>query len=130
MPPKRRPAKHQKLPATPIADLQRQLDEKARQLREEMERCEKFMAEAPARKKEVQRIQREEIIKARAKGVPSLTNARTTLADPRFGSDEKLRNVVRPRLRGERSQGKVMFFILLAGLIGVLAWAYTTFSGG
>ena len=34
-----------------------------------------------------------------------------------------------PRLRRERSQGRLTFFLLLFALLLVLAWAYTTFAG-
>jgi hypothetical protein len=127
---KRRLAKQQKLPATALDEQQRKLEEKARALREQTARYEEFLAKAPEIKKERERVVREELVKARSRNVPALCGARTKLPDYRHEDRLNVGTTARrPRLRSERSQGRLTFFILLIGLIGVLAWAYTTFSG-
>lgn len=129
---KERRPKQAKLPATALDEQQRKLDEESRKLREQVERYEKLLANAPAIKKAGERRKREELLNNRAKGVVAPAFSRTALPDPRYRHEQLRVGTAsrQPRLRGERSQGKVMFFILLIAFIAMLGWVWTTFSRG
>ena len=129
---KQRPAKQQKLPATALAEQQRKLEEDQRRVREEMERCQQLIAKAPEIKKERERLQREALIKKRATSVAAPSGSRTALPDPRYRHEQVYASTLvrAPRLRVERSQGKFMFFILLAAFIGMLVWVWASFARG
>jgi hypothetical protein len=127
---KRRPASQQKLPATSLDEQERQLEEKRRKIREELAQCKDFLAKAPEIKKEQERRMREELVKKRATRVPAVSRNRSALPDNRHEYEYHATTAVerRPRLRRERAQGRLTFFLLLFALLLVLAWAYTTFA--
>ncbi len=129
MPSKRRPASQQKLPATSLDEQERQLEEKKRRIREELAQCQEFIDKAPEIKKEQERRMREELVKKRATREPVISRNRSALPDHRHVYHGTTAVERRPTLRRERSQGRVTFFLLLGGLLLVLAWAYTTFAG-
>jgi len=130
MPSQRRPAKDPKLPATSLEEQERLLEERKRQIREEMAQCQEVVKRAPEIKQEQARIRREEIAKIRASQLPPAQRRRSALPDIRHHYQYQVAPQVQrgPRLRRERSQGRLTFFLLLAALLVVLAWAYTTLT--
>jgi hypothetical protein len=128
---KRRPARQEKLPATSLEDQERQLAAEKQRIREEMEAHEAFLKKVPQIKREQERRQREELVKKRATRVAPVSRARSALPDNRHEYEYRASTAVdrRPKLRRERAQGRFTFFLLLVALLGVLAWAYTTFAG-
>ena len=132
MPVKDRRPKQEKLKATAIDEQQRKLEEETRKLQAEMARCQALIDKAPEIKKAQERKKREEFVRNRAKPVAGPSFSRTALPDPRYRHEPLYvgTSARQPQLRGERSQGKVMFFILLIAFIAMLGWVWTTFSRG
>ncbi len=132
MPSKRRTAHEQKLPATSLEEQERQLEEQRRKIREEMQQVEDFLKKAPAIKKEQELRKREELVQKRATRVPQVSRNRSALPDNRhihiYNAEAPLQPQRSPRLRRERSQGRLTFFLLLFALLVVLGWAYSTFA--
>ena len=125
MTPKRRSAKQDKLPATPIDAQKRKLEEEERRLQEKMERCNELIQKAPEIKEQRTKLAREALIKARSRGADAIPSSRTALPDPRYrGEQVRARTATGPRLRSERAQGRALFFFLLAVLLGAMTWAY------
>jgi hypothetical protein len=132
MPSKRRPtSRQQKLPATSLDEQERQLEEQRRKIREELERCQEFLKEVPQIKKQQEQRMRDELVRKRATRAPQIARRPSALPDNRH---EYIYNAVptaaqhSPRLRRERSQGRLTFFLLLFALLLVLGWAYSTFA--
>lgn len=124
----KRPQKNAALPASPLDAKQRALQEQERKLHERMAKYEKLIEEAPklaaARAKE----QREELIRRAARTVKTVGN-NNALPDRRYDA-----NVGAPaqyrRMRGERRQGRLMFFILLLVLGLAVCYLYYTVTRG
>lgn len=133
MPSKRRPARQQtQLPATSLEEQARKLEEDKRRIAEEMRQCEEFLRMAPEIKREQAKRLRDELVRKRATGAPQVTERRRALPDTRyihsFNAEVEERPRRSPRLRKERSQGRLTFFLLLFALVIVLGWAYSTFA--
>jgi hypothetical protein len=127
MPPPRRNSGKDKAPS-PIDEKARALAEQEAQLRAKMESCQKLIEEAPKLAEEQRKLRREELIN-RASRTEARHGSRAALPDRRFGYEA---NVAAPaqrrRLRAERRQGRLTFFILLLTLAGLVSWAYYTFT--
>lgn len=132
MPSKRRTANQQKLPATSLEEQARKLEDDKRRIAEELRQCEEFLKKAPEIKKEQEKRMRDELVRKRATAAPQVTPRRRALPDNRyihsFNAEVDDRPRRSPRLRKERSQGRMTFFLLLFALVMVLGWAYSTFA--
>ena len=127
MTPKRPKPGPQKL-ESPLDARKREIAEKEARNRAEMERCEKVIQEAPERAEKIARARREEMI-ARASRTDRRTAAPASLPD-RWRTLEV--NSAPPgrhkRLRAERRQGRLRFFLLLLTLLGLAYWLYYTLA--
>jgi hypothetical protein len=128
--PTKRPQKDAPLPATPLGARQRALQEQERKLRERMEKYQKLIEEAPKLAAERAREQREELITRAARTVKHAGGG-NALPDRRYGLDA---NVAVPaqqrRMRAERRQGRLMFFVLLLTLAAAVCFLYYTVTQG
>src|SRR4051794_9334928 len=115
--PKRRKSPPQKL-ESPIDAKMRDVVEREAKTRAEMEECQKVIKEAPQRAEKIAQARREEI-RARATRTEMRRTHPAALTD-KWRTLEV--NVAVPaqykRLRKERRQGRLLFFALLAVLIG------------
>jgi hypothetical protein len=114
--------------ATPLTAKQRALIEEEQRIKAEMERCSKFVEEAPKRAEKIQRDQREELIR-RAATMHGGGGGSTRALDRRFGLDANVAPAER-RTRAERRQGRLMFFVLLLALAGAIFYFYYTVTHG
>lgn len=113
---------------TPLTVKQRALLEEEQRVKAEMERCSKFVENAPKRAAEIQREQRDELLRRAA---TTHKGPRPTALVDRRGLLEV--NVVVPaqrRMRAERRQGRLMFFLLLLTLAGAILYLYYTVTRG
>lgn len=94
-------------------------------LRAQMEKYQRLIEEAPKKAKAMARARQEQLVAQRSKIQQPQGRARAALPDRRFelnaGAPARER-----RLRVERNQGRMMFFILLLVFASVLAWVYFT----
>ena len=110
-------------PVTPLNQKQEELAQKESQLREEMQRLERMIAEAPRLAEETTRRQREEILQRASEGGRRL-DVSMALQDKRFGDDA----YGRPRrgsLRKERREGRLLFLVLVIALALAIIWLAT-----
>lgn len=123
-PKRRKPDPHQ--PESPLDARKREIAEQEAQNRAARERCEKVIQEAPERAEKIAKARREEVI-ARANRTDRRRESPAALPD-RWRTLEV--NAAAParhkRLRAERRQGRVLFFLLLLTLLGVAYWLYCT----
>jgi hypothetical protein len=123
-PPKKRAA----TTGTTLTAKQRALLEEEQRVKAEMERCARFVEDAPKRAAELQREQREELLRRAAtthKGIGS-----TKIIDRRVALEANVAAPAQRRMRAERRQGRLMFFILLLALAGSIFYLYYTVTRG
>src|ERR1044071_5850249 len=108
----RRPSKP-KTP-TPLNRKQEELAERQVQLRSEMEKLERMIAEAPRVAEEATRRQREELL-SRASDERSRLDVSIALRDKRWG-DDHVEAGRRRSLRKERREGRIVFIVLVIAL--------------
>jgi hypothetical protein len=113
---------------TPLTARQRELLEQEQRLKAEMEACTKFVKEAPERIAKKQREQRDEILRRAA--MPHRGGGSTKVVDRRFELEANVVAPVQRRMRAERRQGRLMFFILLLTLAGAIFYLYYTVTHG
>jgi hypothetical protein len=97
-------------------DLARQESE----LRDQMEKLERMIADAPKVAQELGRQQREELL-ARATEERSRLDVSLALHDKRYG-DDGAPFLPRRALRKERREGRIIFILLVLVLMGVVIW--------
>lgn len=114
---------------TALTAKQRALLEEEQRVKAEMERCTRLVEDAPQRAEKIRREQREELLRRAAmthKGMGS-----TKIIDRRVALEA---NVAAPaqqkRMRAERRQGRLMFFVLLLSLAGAILYLYYTVTHG
>lgn len=126
----KRPQKADPLPPTPLDARQRALQEQERKLQERMAKYEKLIEEAPKIAEQRARDQREELIR-RAARTDKRSGSVAALPDRRFGLEA---NVAAPaqqrRMRAERREGRLMFFVLLLTLAAAVLYLYYTVTQG
>jgi septal ring factor EnvC (AmiA/AmiB activator) len=105
---------------TPLTEKQQELARREAQLRNEMQKLERMIAEAPRKAEETNRRQREEIL-ARASEGSSRLDVSIALQDKRWGDGG---NYNRPRvsLRKERREGRIIFLVLVIVLAAAVLW--------
>jgi hypothetical protein len=116
---RRRPPK----PGTPLNQKQRELAHEESQLRGEMEKLERMIAEAPRVAQETSRRQREELL-ARATEGGSRLDVSIALQDKRWG-DVGRSGGRRKSLRKERREGRIIFLVLVIALGLLVLWLVT-----
>ena len=125
--PKRRKADAQKS-ESPLDAKMREVAEREAKNRAEMEQCEQVIKEAPLRAKQKAEEQRAQLITSAARTETRRGNP-AALPDRWRSLDA---NVAVPaqhkRLRAERRQGRLLFFMLLFALLGAGYWLYYTLA--
>jgi hypothetical protein len=107
-------------PGTPLNQKQEELAQRESQLRGEMEKLERMIAEAPRVAEETTRRQREELL-ARASEGRSRLDVAIALQDKRWGDDGRPRGR-RKSLRKERREGRIIFLVLVIALGVLVIW--------
>ena len=111
---------------TPLDTQKANIAEQEAKVRAKVEQYQRLIDEAPKKKQERQRIEREEFV-ARASRTEARTSSRAALPDPR----RYYLNVGAPsqykKLRAERNRGRFLSFLLLVIFAIVATWVYLTF---
>ncbi len=110
---------------TPLTEKQRQLAQAEARLRDDMEKLERVIADAPRRAEETTRRQREELIARAAEGGSRL-DVSIALQDKRFGDGGAYRGR-RVSLRKERREGRIIFLLLVIALAAAVLWLVSHF---
>ena len=113
---RRRPPKA----GTPLNQKQEELAQRESDLRGEMEKLERMIAEAPRVAEETTRRQREELL-ARASEGRSRLDVSIALQDKRWGDDYRSSGK-RRSLRKERREGRIIFLVLVIALGVAILW--------
>ena len=107
-------------PGTPLNQKQEELAQKESQLRGEMEKLERMIAEAPRVAEETTRRQREELL-ARATEGRSRLDVSTIALQDKWGDVGSSRGR-RKSLRKERREGRIIFLVLVIALGVAIIW--------
>ncbi len=110
---------------TPLNQKQEELAQRESQLRGEMEKLERMIAEAPRVAEETTRRQREELLTRASEGRSRL-DVSTTLQDKRWGDDGRISGQ-RVSLRKERREGRIVFLVLVIALCVAVVWLVSHF---
>src|SRR3954471_9662913 len=116
---RRRPSKA----GTPLNAKQDELAQRELQLRDEMQKLERMIEDAPRLAEEKPRRQREELL-ARATAGRSRLDVSIALQDKRWGDDGNLGGP-RRSLRKERREGRIIFIVLMIALAAAVLWLLT-----
>ena len=112
-------------PATALDQTKRELARQESELRDQMEKLERMIADAPRVAEELTRHQREELI-MRATEERSRLDVSVALHDKRYGDDSR----ALPRrgaLRKERRDGRIVFLLLVIALVAAVVWLIAHF---
>lgn len=116
------PAKKPVRGDTPLDAKQKAIAEQEKKLQSQMEKYQKLIEEAPRLAKERDRKMREQFV-TRAARTEQRGRPRAALPDRRYELNAAAPARQR-RLRAEKNQGRMMFFILLLVFGAVVAWLY------
>lgn len=122
------PRKGTKTAASPLTAKQRALHEEEQKVKAQMERYSKFVEDAPERAAKMQRDQRDELLRRAA--TMHTGGGSTRVIDRRFELEATVAAPVQRRMRAERRQGRLMFFVLLLALAGAIFYLYFTVTHG
>ena len=110
---------------SPLDARRRSLAEEEAKLREQMEQQQKLIEDAPKIARERARQRREELI-TRATRTDARPGSKAALIDRRFYEANVAAPAQHRRLRAERRQGRLTFFVLLIVFSAVIFWLYYT----
>src|SRR2546421_6877264 len=110
-------------PGTPLNQKQDELAQRESQLRGEMEKLERMIAEAPRVAEETTRRQREELLERASEGRSRL-DVSVALQDKRWGEDSQTGGR-RGALRKEQREGRIIFLVLVIALGLAVVWLLT-----
>ena len=113
--------------ATALDQTKQELARQESELRDQMEKLEQMIADAPRVAEEMTRQQREELL-IRATEERSRLDVSLALHDKRYGDDGFAKSP-RRALRKERRDGRIVFLLLVAALIVAVFWLVTHFRG-
>jgi septal ring factor EnvC (AmiA/AmiB activator) len=105
---------------TTLDQSKQQLAQQESELRNQVEKLEKMIADAPRLGEEMERRQREELLERANEGRNRL-DVSIALQDKRFGGgagDGRRRG----SLRKEKREGRIVFLVLLVALAGAVIW--------
>ena len=105
---------------TPLNQKQEELAQRESQLRGEMEKLQRMIAEAPRVAEENTRRQREELLNRATEGRSRL-DVSIALQDKRWGDDNRTGGR-RISLRKERREGRIVFLVLVIALCVAIIW--------
>ena len=112
-----------KAAGTPLNAKQQELAQRESQLRDEMQKLERMIQEAPMVAQERSRQQREEILSRASEGGSRL-DVSIALQDRRY-RDGGTYNRPRRALRKERREGRIVFLVLVVVLAAAVLWLMT-----
>jgi septal ring factor EnvC (AmiA/AmiB activator) len=107
---------------TPLNDKQAELARRESELREEMQKLQRMIAEAPRKAEEQSRRERDALLE-RARG-DSRLDVSIALNDKRF-SDGGGYGARRGSLRKEQREGRIVFLVLVIALAAAVLWLVT-----
>ncbi len=116
---RRRPSKSD----TPLTGKQNELARREAKLREDMQKLERMIADAPRKAEETSRRRREELL-ARASEGGNRLDVSIALQDKRYG-DGGGYSGRRRSLRKERREGRILFLVLALALAAAVLWLVT-----
>jgi septal ring factor EnvC (AmiA/AmiB activator) len=105
---------------TALNQRQEDLSRQETELRDQVQKLERMIADAPRVAEEVERQQREELL-IRASEGGSRLNVSVALQDKRYGDDTGTTRK-RGSLRKERREGRIVFLVLIIALTAVVIW--------
>jgi septal ring factor EnvC (AmiA/AmiB activator) len=105
---------------TPIDQKHQQLAKQESELRNQVQKLERMIADAPQVAEETARRQREELLTRASEGRNRL-DVSVALQDKRYGDDNGGTRR-RVSLRKERQEGRIMFLVLVVALAVTLIW--------
>jgi septal ring factor EnvC (AmiA/AmiB activator) len=103
---------------TTLDQTKQELARQESQLREQMQKLERMIAEAPSVAEKIEKQQREELLLRASEGGSRL-DVSLALHDERYGA-----GISKPRgsLRKQRREGRILFLLLVVALLIVAAW--------
>jgi hypothetical protein len=106
--------------ATTLDHTKQQLARQESELRDQVQKLERMIADAPRLAEEAERRQREELLMRASEGGSRL-NVSAALQDKRYGDDA---GTARPRgsMRKERRDGRIVFLVLIIALAATVLW--------
>jgi hypothetical protein len=106
--------------ASTLDQSKQDLARRESELRDQMEKLERIIADAPRVAEEMTRQQREELLTRASEGRSRL-DASVALQDKRYGDDAG--SARRPgALRKERREGRIVFILLMIILVALVIW--------
>jgi septal ring factor EnvC (AmiA/AmiB activator) len=114
---RRRPSKS----GTPLNAKQDELAQRELQLRDQMQKLERMIADAPRAAEAKSRQQREELLSRASQGGSRL-DVSVALQDKRWGDDGGASPARRGSLRKERREGRIVFIVLVIALSAAVIW--------
>ena len=105
---------------TPLDQKQQELARRETELRSEVEKLERMIADAPRVAEETSRRQREELLMRATEGRSRL-DVSVALQDKRYG-DDHWSGRRRGSLRKERREGRIVFLVLVIALSVAIVW--------
>lgn len=108
---------------TPLNAKQQELAQRESQLRDQMQKLERMIQEAPLAAQERTRQQREDILSRATEGGSRL-DVSIALQDRRY-RDGGAYNRPRRALRKERREGRIVFLVLVVVLAAAVLWLIT-----
>ena len=106
---------------TPLNKKQEELVRREKALRDEMQKLERVIAEAPRVAEDMTRRQREEML-ARASEGRGRLDVSIALQDKRYGDGATYGGGRRVSLRKERREGRIIFLVLVLALAVAVIW--------
>lgn len=111
---------------TPLNEKQCELARRETQIRDEMQKLERLIAEAPRVAEETTRRQREELLLRASEGRSRL-DVSVALQDKRYGDMGGSGGGRRVSLRKERREGRIVFLVLVIALAAAVIWLVSHF---
>ena len=105
--------------ATALDQTKQELARQESELRDQMEKLERMIADAPRVAEEVEKRQREELLTRASQGGSRL-DVSMALQDKRYGESGPGRR--RGSLRKERREGRIVFLVLIIALLAAAIW--------
>jgi hypothetical protein len=105
---------------TTLDQTKQQLAREESEVRDQVQKLERMIADAPRVAEEVGRRQREELLMRASEGGSRL-NVSAALQDKRYGDDA---GTARPHgsMRKERREGRILFLVLVIALVTAVVW--------
>src|SRR3712207_9521962 len=114
--------RRQPKPETPLTQQQQERAQREAELRDQVQKLQHLIEQAPRIAEETSRRQREELLE-RANSGGSRLDVSLALQDKRYGDYDGDRP--RGSLRKQRREGRIIFLVLVVALVGAGIWLLT-----